>query len=161
MAKTDHSQRVAHAREEVLAQLAAGSDLNEIHRALAQHAQRDDLLLAEMLIALASEVIALGGFSASDPVEYQGFRQRFLPEIEFRGKVDHRNSQYAIYAAALMHGGMTPDVVSDTGWWRSELWPYALYGLVAYLRAAADRRQVEVDVIVRELAERLAASADR
>ena len=60
-----------------------------------------------------------------------------------------------------MHGGMTPDVVSDTGWWRSELWPYALYGLVAYLRAAADRRQVEVDVIVRELAERLAASADR
>ena len=85
MAKTDHSQRVAHAREEVLAQLAAGSDLNEIHRALAQHAQRDDLLLAEMLIALATEVIALGGFSASDPVEYQGFRQRFLPEIELRG----------------------------------------------------------------------------
>ena len=96
--------------------------------------------------------IGLGGFSPGQPLDYEGFREKFLPELEFRGKVDHRNSQYAIYAAAIMHGGVIPDIVADTSWWRSELWPYALYGLVAYVRAASERRDLSTSQIATELA---------
>jgi hypothetical protein len=39
-----------------------------------------------------------------------------LPEVTFRGRVEHRNSQYALYAAACMRGGLQPDPLSDAGW---------------------------------------------
>ena len=55
---------------------------------------------------------------------------------------------------------MEPDLVADTGWWRSELWPYALYGLIAYLRAAAERRGAEAIVIADELSALAAGSTD-
>jgi hypothetical protein len=152
VAKADHEARVTAASRAVLDGLVAGVDVSELHRKLAALAMGGDLVLAETLIRLAAQAIGLGGFSASEPVSYEGFRERFLPELDFRGRVDHRNSQYAIYAAAILHGGVVPDVASDTSWWRSELWPYALYGLVAYVRAAAEHRNVEVGVIARELA---------
>lgn len=151
MAKVDHEQRMADARRVVLEGLVAEDDLFEIQQALAKLAVRGDLMLAEMLIRLAADVIGLGGFSSSDPVSYKGFRERYLPEVEFRGKVDLRNSQYAIYAAAILHSGVVPDLLSDTGWWRSELWPHALYGLVAYTRASASHRSVDAKTIAEEL----------
>ena len=153
MAKIDHAERMSRAREVVLRGLARDDDVFELRSALVELAIQGDLVLAETLIRLASNVIGLGGFSPGQPLEYEGFREKFLPELEFRGKVDHRNSQYAIYAAAIMRGGMTPDVVADTGWWRSELWPYALYALVAYVRAAAERRGLSTSQIATELAQ--------
>jgi hypothetical protein len=152
VARVDPEERTRAATQAVLDGLVGGDDVSELQQKLAALAVGADLVLAETLIRLAAQAIELGGFSASDPVSYEGFRERFLPEFEFRGKVDHRNSQYAIYAAAMFHGGMVPDIVSDTSWWRSELWPYALYGLVAYVRAAAEYRNVEAAVIARELA---------
>lgn len=152
MARVDPEQRMRAAVQAVLDGLVGGDDVSELQQKLAALAVQGDLVLAETLIRLAAQAIELGGFSASDPLSYEGFRERFLSELEFRGKVDHRNSQYAIYAAAMLHGGMAPDVASDTSWWRAELWPYALYGLVAYVRAAAEHRNVEAAVIARELA---------
>ncbi len=49
-----------------------------------------------------------------------------MPEVTFRGRVEHRrNSQYALYAAACMRGGMQPELLSDAGWWQTPLWRYA------------------------------------
>src|SRR3954462_6604499 len=62
---------------------------------------------------------------APSPLEYEGLRERYLPEVTFRGRVEHRNSQYAIYAAACMPGGPQPDhraprtaaaTAAATGW---------------------------------------------
>jgi len=158
--KVDHARRIADAREAVFAGLARGDDIDELQRSVGALALRGDLGLAGMLIDLAAGAIELGGFGADEPLSYEGFRERFLPELEFRGKVDQRGSQYAIYAAAMVHGGMEPDLFADTSWWRSELWPYALYGLVAYVRAAAERRGVDALVIADELSALAAGFVD-
>jgi len=55
------------------------------------------------------------------PLEYDGLREHYLPEVEFRSRVEHRNSQYALYAAACMRGGLRPDLLSDAGWWQKPL----------------------------------------
>jgi hypothetical protein len=39
--------------------------------------------------------------------------------VTFRGRVEHCNSQYALYAAACMRGGLQPDLRSDAGWWQT------------------------------------------
>ena len=155
MAKVDHVERMARARQAVLDGLLREDDVAELRRALGDLAVRGDLVLADALIRLAAETIGIGGFSPAEPLAYEGLRERFLPEIEFRGKVDQRNSQYVIYAAAIFHGGVVPDLFSDTSWWRSELWPYALNGLIALVRAAAEHRAVEVKAIAQELAARI------
>jgi hypothetical protein len=56
-----------------------------------------------------------------------GTPQRYRPEVTFRGCVEHRNSQYALYAAACMRGGLQPDLLSDAGWWQTP--PVAVRGV--------------------------------
>src|SRR4051794_2547644 len=51
--------------------------------------------------------------------------------------MEHRNSQYALYAAACVRGGLQPDLLSDAGWWQTPLWQDAVYAVVIYSRAAA------------------------
>ena len=54
---------------------------------------------------------------------------------------------------------MLPDIYSDTGWWRTaDLWELAVYALVAYLRAGAERRNSSVQQLTVELADRLRIS---
>jgi hypothetical protein len=74
--------------------------------------------------------------------------------VSFCGRVEHRNSQYALYAAACMHGGLQPDLLSDAGWWQTPLWQYAVFAVVIYSRAAAERLAVPVEEIVRRIAAR-------
>ncbi len=82
------------------------------------------------------------------------FRERYLPEVTFRGRVEHRNSQYAVYAAACMRGGLQPDLLSDAGWWHTGLWQYAVVAVVIYSRAATERLAVPVEEVVRRIAAR-------
>ena len=49
---------------------------------------------------------------------------------------------------------MQPDLLNDAGWWNTPLWIYAVYALVIYARAAADRGGVTIEQVVRELAVR-------
>jgi hypothetical protein len=65
-----------------------------------------------------------------------------VPEVTFGGRAEQRSSQYALYAAASVRGGLQPDLLSDTGWWQSPLWTYALYAVVICTRAAAERPDV-------------------
>ncbi|TQN44308.1 hypothetical protein FHU33_3806 [Blastococcus colisei] len=51
-------------------------------------------------------------------------------------------SQYALYAAACMRGGLQPDLASDASWWQTPLWQYAVLAVVIYGRAAAGRIKV-------------------
>ena len=74
--------------------------------------------------------------------------------MTFRGRVEHRNSQYALYAAACMRGGVQPDLLSDAGWWQTPLWQYAVHAIFIYSRAAAERLEVPVEEIARRITAR-------
>ncbi len=41
--------------------------------------------------------------------------ERYVSEVRFRGPVEHRNSQYALFVAVCMWRGLRPDVFSDAG----------------------------------------------
>ncbi len=69
----------------------------------------------------------------------EGLRERFLPERTFRGRQNHK-LQYAVLAAAALHGGTEPDLLDEVAWWQADdFWQYALFAAVAYIRAAASR----------------------
>ncbi|MGR6962977.1 hypothetical protein ACU610_00715 [Geodermatophilus sp. URMC 61] len=72
--------------------------------------------------------------------------------MTFRDRVEHRNGQYAVYAVACMRGGPQPDLLSDAGWWQTPLWQYAVFAVVIYSRAAAERRSVPVGEVARQIA---------
>src|SRR3954452_13020772 len=63
------------------------------------------------LLELAVAALDLACPAGAEPLEYEGLRERYLPEVTFRGCVEHRNSQYAVYAAACMRGGLQPDLL--------------------------------------------------
>jgi hypothetical protein len=48
---------------------------------------------------------------------------------------------------------VSPDLLDDAGWWREmDLWRWALYALVIYVRAAAEHSGQPVTAICRRLA---------
>jgi hypothetical protein len=47
---------------------------------------------------------------------------------------------------------LQPDLLNDTGWWQTPLWQYAVYAVVIYSRAAAERLAVPVEEIIRRIA---------
>ena len=142
------------AQRAVLAGLARGDDPFDIMAAVAPtdvpHRFAPDVALLE----LAVTALDLACPAGERPLEYEGLRERNLPEIAFRGRVEHRNSQYALYAAACMRGGLQPDLSHDAGWWQTPLWQYAVHAVVIYSRAAAERREVSVEEVARRIAAR-------
>jgi hypothetical protein len=108
----------------------------------------------------ATSALDLACVPESEPLQYEGLREHYLPEVAFRGRVEHRNSQYALYAAACMRGGLQPDLLDDAGWWHTRLWVYAVYAALIYSRAAGDRRGTTVEQVARELAARHELLAD-
>ena len=59
-----------------------------------------------------------------------------------------------MYAVARMRGGLQPDLLSDAGWWQTPLWQYAVFAVVIYSRAPAERLTVLVDEVDRQVAAR-------
>ena len=84
-------------------------------------------------------------------------RECSLPQVAFGGRVEHRTSQYAVHAAASLRGGVQ---LNDAGWWNTRLWIYAVYALVIYSRAAAERSNGIVEQVASELARRHHLVAD-
>ena len=54
--------------------------------------------LGEVLLELAADALELSGASREQPLDYEGIRERYLPEFEFRGKTHDRRSHYALGA---------------------------------------------------------------
>jgi hypothetical protein len=53
-----------------------------------------------------------------------------------------------------MRGGLQPDLLNDAGWWETPLWHYAVFPVVSYSRAAAERLSIPLDEIARRIAAR-------
>ena len=149
-------QDVLHRRAQVavLSGLAAGHDVYDLMAAGVPSHVPGWFTPDVALLELAVTALDLACPAGAGPLEYEGLRERYLPEVTFRGRVEHRNSQYALYAAACMRGRLQPDLLSDAGWWQTPLWQYAVFAVVIYSRAAAGRLAVPVEEIARRIAAR-------
>ena len=133
---------IVEVRATVLRVLRAGGEADEVRQILATDQQKAPRVLEpflDPLLDLAVEAYGLIGASTTSPIRMEGFVETYLPDYDFRGKVDNRNLHYALTYPALIHAGLEPDVGSDLYHWRSEPWPYMLYAIEAYLRVAAER----------------------
>lgn len=135
------AKAVLDARDEVLFVLVTGRDISDAFTVLASAAAgtRDAQPYLDELLALAADAYRLTGASPDEPIDASSLVATYLPEYEYRGKVEHRNLRYALTYPALRAAGLDVNVWDDISYWRAELWPSLLHAILAYLRIAAER----------------------
>ena len=144
----------ATARRVLLGGLARDADVLELVSELAPLHPRDDTFPGEVFLRLAADALDWCRATRTDPLPLEGSRERFLPECTFRGR-QTKKLQYAVLAAAALHGGTDPDLLEEVAWWQSDdFWQYALFAAVAYIRAAASRAGVPARQACQDLAQR-------
>ena len=141
------------ARQTLLDGLARDADIFELVSELAQLHPRDNTFPGEVFLRLAADALDWCGASRADPLPLEGLHERFLPECILRGR-QNKKLQYAVLAAAALHGGTDPDLLDEVAWWQTDdFWQYALFATVAYIRAAASRAGVPVRQTCQDLAQ--------
>jgi hypothetical protein len=134
--------------------LARDADIFELVSELALLHPRDDTFPGEVFLRLTADALDWCGASRADPLPLEGLRERFLPESTFRGR-QNTKLQYAVLAAAALHGGTEPDLLDEVAWWHADdFWQYALFAAVACIRAPASRAGVPVPQACQDLRER-------
>ena len=142
------------ARRVLLDGLACDADIFELLSELAPLHRPDNTFPGEVFLHVAADALDWCGGSRADPLPLEGLRERFLPECTFRGR-QNRKLQYAVLAAAALHGGTKPDLLDEVAWRQTDdFWQHALSGAVAYIRAAASRAGVPVRQACQDLAQR-------
>jgi hypothetical protein len=132
------------ARQILLAGLARDVDIVELVSELAPLHPRDNTFPGGVFLRLAAHALNWCGASRAGPMPLEGLRERFLPECTFRGR-QNTKLQYAVLAAAALHGGTEPDLLDEVAWWQADdFWHYALFAAVACIRATASRADVPV-----------------
>ena len=138
----------------LLSGLVAGDDVFELAASVADLHPKYNTFPGEVFMDLAADALEIADATRNDSIPYEGLRETYLPECEFRGK-NNRKIQYAILASASVRGGLEPDLLDEVAWWRADdYWRYALYAAVALIRAGADRQSVTIAQIVEQLADR-------
>jgi hypothetical protein len=127
------------ARQILLDGLARDVDIFELVSELTPLHPRDNTFPGEVFLRLAADTLEWRGASRAGPLSLEGLRARFLPECTFGGR-RNKKVQYAVLAAAALHGGTDPDLLDEVAWWQTDdFWQYALFATVAGIRAAASR----------------------
>jgi hypothetical protein len=138
----------------LLSGLNAGGDVFELAASIADLHPKNNTFPGEVFMDLAADVFEIVDATRDDPIAYEGLRETYLPECEFRGR-DNRRIQYAILTSASVRGGLEPDLLDEVVWWRDDdYWRYALYAAVALIRAGAERQGATVAQMVEQLAAR-------
>ena len=138
-----------------LSGFAQGDDLAAVIRDLAPLHRRHDIFPGDVLLELAADALEEAQTSRQDPLDYHQIRERYLPEVEFRGRSDHFKSHYALRAVPMIAAGVTPDLADDASWWYADdLWIFSTYALLAYLRIASGRTSHTTEDLCRRLAKR-------
>jgi len=147
---TDFDRHVAI--EIALTGLAQGRDLGDIAAQLAPLHPRNDTFPGDLLLDLAADALDVAGASRESPLEFEGIRERYLPEAVAHTKAQHQKSKFALRAAAMIHGGVDPGLLDEVQWWRTDdLWSWSLDALAVYVRAAADRTGQPVASVARRI----------
>jgi hypothetical protein len=141
------------ALQRVLSGLAGGADVYELAGSVADLHPKNNTFPGEVFMGLAADALEIANPTRNNPIPYEGLREAFLPECEFRGR-ENRKIQYALLTSASVRGGLDPDLLDEVIWWGTDdYWRYALYAAVALIRAVADRQGVTVTRIVEQLAQ--------
>jgi hypothetical protein len=74
---------------------AEGSDVDSVMEQQAALQPHNNAFPAEVLLEVAADAIEESGASPADPIDYEGMRDRYLPENSFRGKYQQHKSHYA------------------------------------------------------------------
>jgi hypothetical protein len=140
--------------EIALSGLARGDDLDAIAAQLAPLHPRHDTFPGEVLLDLAADAIGVSGATRQSPLEFDGIRDRYLPDAVAHTKAQHHKRTYALRAAAMLRGGVDPGLLDEVQWWRSDdLWYWSLEALAVYVRAAADRIAEPVETVCHRIAD--------
>ena len=152
-------QDEATARRILLDGLARDARVFELLGELEPLHPRNDTFPGEVFLHLAAGALDWCRASRANPLPLEGLQARFLPEPSFRGR-PNKKLQYAVLAAAALHGGTEPDLLDEVAWWQTDdFWEYALYAAVAYIRAAASQAGAPVRQACQDLAQRLGQPA--
>jgi len=144
----------ATARRILLDGLARDAQIFELLGELEPLHLRNDTFPGEVFLHLAADALDWCRASRTNPLPLEGLQARFLPELPFRGR-QNKKFQYAVLAAAALHGGTEPDLLDEVAWWQADdFWEYALYAAAAYIRAAASQAGVPVRQACQDLAHR-------
>jgi hypothetical protein len=153
--KQPTAENLSEAIRIAIAGLAYGEQAEELLSKLGNLHIRYNTFPAEELLELASDAIEESGATPADPIDCEGIRERFLPDHPFSGKTQHYKSKYAISAAAMIHGGVYPDLLNDAAWWQGDdLWVYSFFAFLLYVRVAAERTGQSVEEVARSIADR-------
>jgi hypothetical protein len=139
--------------ETALNGLARGDDLGDVAARLAPLHPPHNTFPGELLLDVAADAIGVSGASRQAPLEFEGIRERYLPDGIAHTKAQHHKGKFALRAAAMLNGGVDPGLLDEVRWWRTDdLWYWSLEALAVYVRAAADRSGQSVESICRRLA---------
>jgi hypothetical protein len=139
--------------EIALGGLSHGDDLGDIAARLAPLHPKHNTFPGEVLLDLAADAIALSGATRQAPIEFEGIRDRFLPDGIAHTKTRHHKCTFALRAAAMLHGGVDPGLLAEVQWSQTDdLWYWSLEALAVYVRAAADRSDWSVEAICGRIA---------
>jgi hypothetical protein len=142
------------ARRVLLDGLARDADIVDLAGEIAPLHPRNNTFPGEVFLHLAADALDWCAARRTDPLSLEAIGDRFLPECTFRGR-QNKKLQYAVLAAAALHGGTEPDLLDEIAWWQTDdFWHYALFAAVAYIRAAANRAGAPVPQVCHELAQR-------
>jgi hypothetical protein len=138
-----------------LSGIAGDVDLGELAGRLEPLHPKNNTFPGEVLLELAADAIEESRASREPPLEFEGIRQRHLPEDRAHTKAQHHKAEYALRAAAMVRAGVDPGVLDEMSWWRTDdLWFWSLQALVTYVRAAAERSAESVPAICARIASR-------
>ncbi|HUK73571.1 MAG TPA: hypothetical protein VLW50_33315 [Streptosporangiaceae bacterium] len=105
------------ARRVLLGGLGDGTELFGLLGELEPLHPRNDTFPGEVFLYLAADALDWCGASRAGPLSC--IRERFLPECRFCGR-RNKKLQFAVLAAAALHGGADPDLLEEVAWWQTD-----------------------------------------
>jgi hypothetical protein len=103
-----------------LSGIATGADLGAPRFELYPLHPKNDTFPGEVFLELAADAIDAAGASREQPIEFEGIRERYLPECTAHTKVQHQHSKYALRAAAMIRAGVDPGLLDEVVWWQGD-----------------------------------------
>ena len=139
----------------LLAGLVAGVNVFDLSVSVSDLHPMNDTFPGEVFMRLGAEALEIAGITMDEPLRYEGLREAYLPECEFRGR-DNRKIQFAMFCCAAARGGLEPDLLDEVVWWQTDdFWRYSLLAAVGLIRACAERQGVSVPELAHRLADHL------
>jgi hypothetical protein len=140
------------AQRALLAGLRRADDLSRLEQAVRRTSTKGftpDLAVLQVAVS----ALDLAGVDRNSPIAKGELVSTHLPEINFRNqRALQERTTYALNAVAAIRGGLEPDFLEDTYWWRTrDIVQYAVIAATAYDRACAQRRGQTLQEFVDDL----------